>query len=45
MKIAEMLSLLVNGRKIIAFDSVSRKNLPTRKLCSVIKINILRTDG
>jgi len=45
MRIAEMLSVLVNRRKLIPFDSVSRKNLPTRKLCSGIKISILRTDG
>jgi hypothetical protein len=45
MRTAEMLSVLANGRKLIPFDSVSRKNLPKGKLCSRIKISILRTDG
>jgi hypothetical protein len=32
------------GGKLIPFD-VSRTNLPKGKLCSGIKISILRTDG
>jgi hypothetical protein len=40
-----MLSVLANGRKLIPLDSLSRKHLPKGKLCSGIKISILRING